>query len=263
MEENEKVLFDYLYIIWKRKVFIVVSTLVCIVIGVVMSLMSPVTYRAETLVRIGKGVTTNVPALLDEPENLVTTIPVVYARDIYPGYAIRVDVLARTPMIRLAVKGPDGGKASESLEKIVGELVKDHRILSEQLVESYRVLAKGIGEYIEVNAGQMAEFSQTEQERDVERLGYLGKLDIMNDLRERTANIVVLKRESEYKMYVNSLRANMTKMLGVIEVEKVPVRKIKYVVASGVVGLTISIFLAIFVDYFRNAMRVRERQQRT
>ena len=55
-QEDTVELIDYLRVIWKRKILIIVGTLVCIVAGGVMTLRLPVTYHAEVLMRIGKTV---------------------------------------------------------------------------------------------------------------------------------------------------------------------------------------------------------------
>ena len=255
MEENEKVLFDYLYIIWKRKVFIIVVTLVGIVIGVVMSLRLVETYRAEAVVRIGQGVTTTIPTLLDEPKNLATTIPIEYAREIGTGYSVRVEEYKGTPLVKVIVEGSEVSKAGEYLKKILEKLVKDHRKLTEQRIESYRVLAKGIGEYIEVVGNQMTQFALLEEKVDVEGIDSAAENGIMDGLWSKRMNLVALQREAEYKIYVNSLRTNMTTVIGEIGTVEVPVslKKAKYAIFAGVLGLTISIFLILFMEYLRGA----------
>jgi len=60
MEEDTVELFDYLRVIWKRKILIIVVILVCLGIGVGVGVKnstskSPVTlYHAEEVVKIGK-----------------------------------------------------------------------------------------------------------------------------------------------------------------------------------------------------------------
>jgi capsular polysaccharide biosynthesis protein len=60
MEGNNVELFDYLRVIWKRKILIIVMTLVSIVVVVVGVMYSrtklPVTYKAVAVVKIGQKV---------------------------------------------------------------------------------------------------------------------------------------------------------------------------------------------------------------
>ena len=62
MKEDTIDLIDYLKVIRKRKILIIVVTLVSVVVGVIMSLRSSETYRADTLLDIGKKVVHSLPS---------------------------------------------------------------------------------------------------------------------------------------------------------------------------------------------------------
>lgn len=264
MEEDEKVLFDYLCIIWEQKIIIIVLTLVCIVIGVIMSLRLSGTCNAKVLVRIGVGITTTVPTLLDEPKNLATTIPIEYGGDMDTGYDISVEAQKGTPLISIRVAGPEKRKAEELLQKVVEQLIVDHNKLTDEIIESYRILVRGIGEYIEAAGEEIVQFALTE-EKVVDNPIRTGEMmGIIDSMRSRRINLIDLQRESEYKMKLNSLRTNRTKMVGRVASEglSVTLKKVKYVIASGVIGFSISLFLVGFIDYLRNARRVRRERKR-
>mgnify|MGYP003999716749 FL=1 len=53
MDKDEIELIDYLRVIWKQKVFIIVGFLVCVVVTWVVSLRLPDMYRADALVSVG------------------------------------------------------------------------------------------------------------------------------------------------------------------------------------------------------------------
>ncbi len=82
MEEDTIELVDYLRVIWKRKILIIVGTLVCMVAAAVISLRLPEIYRAEALISIGKTLdpssSSSSLASIDTPGNLTKSIPAEY-----------------------------------------------------------------------------------------------------------------------------------------------------------------------------------------
>ncbi|MBT6053587.1 MAG: hypothetical protein HOI47_20275 [Candidatus Scalindua sp.] len=262
--QEERTPYDYLCVIWNKKIFIIVLTLVCIVIGVIMSLRISRTCNANVFVRIGMGMTTTKPTLLDEPTNMAAIIPIEYSSDIDTGYNIRVVVLKGTPMISIIVEGPEKRKAEELLQKVVEQVIVDHNNLTDEIIESYRVLARGLGGYIEAAGEEIAQFALTEEKIHDNVMSTEALHGLSNSLRSKRVNLMTLQRESEYKMKVNSLRTNRTKMVGSIVAKQVPVtlKKVKLVVASGVIGFSISLFLVCFIDYIKNAGRERCERKR-
>ena len=135
-QEDTVELIDYLRVIWKRKILIIVGTLVCIVAGGVMTLRLPVTYHAEVLMRIGKTVNIDSGSfspsphfvLLDTLENLVKTIPVEYALEDEEalGYDLNVEVVKGTSLIKIVLEGPDERKTKELFNEVVEKLTADH-----------------------------------------------------------------------------------------------------------------------------------------
>ncbi|MDP6626232.1 MAG: Wzz/FepE/Etk N-terminal domain-containing protein, partial [Nitrospinota bacterium] len=92
MEENTVELFDYLRVVWKRKILIIVVILVCLGIGVGIGVMNsmlklpPVTsYQADAVVKIGQkliltqssGVSAQVESV-ESPADLERIIPHKY-----------------------------------------------------------------------------------------------------------------------------------------------------------------------------------------
>ena len=248
MEDKEFVLFDYLCMLWSRKILIIVVTLACVVTGVIWSALLPTRYRAEVHVRIGQGITiTPTLSLLDEPVNMLTTIPVKYASMVDTGYALSVDVIHKTPLMKVIVVGPNAGKAKEYLKNIVGLIVGDHRRITEELVESYRILAEGIGDYIEAVGEELVQFSVSEKKISGTRVD--DSFLMSEGLKARGTSLISLQRESEYKLYANSLRTNMTKVVGEIGAGKIGTNKTKIVMIAGVLGLTISVLLSSLIEY--------------
>jgi len=254
MEKEEYVFLQYFLLVWKRKIFIAAMTLFCVVIAVGIVLARPTLYRTETLLRIGKGQTTNVPTLIDEPNNLRVTIPIKYGSFLGTNCSLAVETLGNTPLIRVNVVGRDREEATESLKQVVDNIVKDHKKRSEELIGSYKVLASGIGEYIEATGEQLSQFGVSDKKTEALKKGNALEVRIVDELWNKREGLVDLKRKAESKMFVNSLRTNMTQVVGGIP-PAVPLKPSmeKYVIASGIFGLTISVLIILIGEYKRNA----------
>jgi len=140
MEENTVELFDYFRVIWKRKILIIVVTLVCIVVGVVVVVMKsrvklPVTYRAIAVVKIGQKVVLTQPSgasspvvYIESPGNLAESIPLKYGVSIKetPGYHLAIKQVGQLSMLELTLTGPDRG-VERALKEMVDMLVGEHR----------------------------------------------------------------------------------------------------------------------------------------
>ena len=151
-EENTVELIDYISVIWKRKILIIVVTLVGIVVGVGGAVMNsrskplPVTYVADAVVRIGKkvvltptlNIASSTTAYVESPEDLKDTIPHRYGLNISEttGYSLEVEQIGKLSMLRLILKGPDKG-AEKVLGEIIDMLVAEHRNIAQASIVSY------------------------------------------------------------------------------------------------------------------------------
>ena len=140
MEENTVELFDYLRVIWKRKILIIVVISVCIGVGVgvgVMNSMSklPVTYQADVIVKVGQkliitpssGVSSAIH-YIENPGDLKSVIPRRYGFnfDNVSGYHLDIEQIGNLSMLKLTLKGPDMG-VERVLKEVVDMLIADHR----------------------------------------------------------------------------------------------------------------------------------------
>ena len=152
MEEGPVELFDYLRVIWKRKILIIVMTLVCIGVGGAVVVIDsspkpPVTYHADAVLKIGKkvklvptsGISSSVVEYIENPGTLAETIPLLYASEVNvaSGYHLDVQKVGSLGMIKLILKGPDKGLA-RILKKLVDLLIEEHRRKAKDSVESYK-----------------------------------------------------------------------------------------------------------------------------
>ena len=151
-EENTAELFDYISVIWRRKILIIVMTLVCLGIGAGVNVKNsrskppPVTsYTAEAIVKVGRkvlftpasGVSSTV-AYVESPEFLKVTLPLKHgfgAKDTL-GYHLKVKRMGQTSMIKLSLVGSDM-EVERLLKEIVDLLVEEHRVKTESSMDAY------------------------------------------------------------------------------------------------------------------------------
>ena len=139
MEEKTVELIDYFRVVWKRRILIIVVTLVCIGSGVgvaVVGLMSKLTltYQADVIVKIGQKLilressgVSSTAHFIEIPADLVGIIPRKYGFKIedIPGYHLDVKQIGAVPMLKLTLEGPDRG-VERVLKEIVDMLIDDH-----------------------------------------------------------------------------------------------------------------------------------------
>ena len=152
MEENTVELFDYFRVIWKRKILIIVVTLVCLLIGVGIlvknSRSKPLrvtSYAAEAVVKVGRkliftpdsGVSSSI-VYIEPPESLAVTIPLKHGFKVEDtlGYHLDVKRIGNTAMLKLNLKGPDKG-VKRVLEEVVGVLIDEHSSKTAASIAAY------------------------------------------------------------------------------------------------------------------------------
>ena len=157
MEEDTVELIDYLRVIWKRKILIIVVALVCLGIGVGVLVKNskseslPVTtYTAEAVVKVGRkllftpvsGISTSV-VYIESPESLVVTLPIKHGFKVGETleYSLDVKRIGMTAMLKLSLKGPDTG-VKRVLEEIIGVLIDEHSSKTEASYVAYTSFIK-------------------------------------------------------------------------------------------------------------------------
>ena len=156
MEEDTIDLIDYCRVVWKRKILIIVVTLVCTVaaavVAIVASVQEPlVTYRADAVVKIGKkvklvpsgGIASSVVEYIENPGVLAKTIPLncgIIAEK-GTGYHLSAERISNLAMIKLNMKGPDRG-VERVLKEVVDMLIDEHSIMVKDSVFVYRNFMK-------------------------------------------------------------------------------------------------------------------------
>ena len=147
MKEDTVELTDLFRVIWRRKVLIVAGTLVCIVVGAVMSLRLSETYRSEAVIKIGKKMEfrshiRGMPSSLiyfESLSDLVKTIPVKYglSKKETLGYHLGAETFGGPSMIKIILKGPDRG-TERILKEIANRLIDDHHRMAADSITPYK-----------------------------------------------------------------------------------------------------------------------------
>ena len=160
MEENAVELFDYLRVIWKRKIIIIVVILVGLGIGVGVKVMNvkpklekQVKYRADAVIRIGKKVrimsasgisySASIVEYIESPGNMAESIPLIYSSKLsdFPRYLFEVKQVGSLSMIKLTLEGPDKG-VEKILKEVVDMLIAEHLVRAKDAVVEYENFMK-------------------------------------------------------------------------------------------------------------------------
>ena len=290
MEEDTVELFDYLRVIWKRKILIIVVILVCLGIGVGVGVKnstskSPVTlYHAEEVVKIGKklnlapftGVSSSV-GYIESPENLVTIIPLRYGFNFKDDsrYHLEVKQIGSLGMLRIILNGNDRG-VERGLKEIVDKLIDEHHVLAESSIIAYKNLIKKLekdaetleGEVVRIAAG-VKEMREKEAEylinidsvREEEQIGgdrsaflnmlYLKTLDKERDLSSSQSNLRNIQTQLlTHRITLGNLKEYKTERFGRSKTSATEPKKEEWAYNAIAVGGVAGLIMSLFIAFF-------------
>ncbi len=294
MEEKEVDLIEYINVVRRWKRFIIVGTLVCIAAVVVVSLMLPVTYRTDVILKIGKRLnlepfarTSSAPfEYFESPVDLVKIIPVKYkqnSKDAF-GYHLSINVIAATSMLNITMRGPDPG-VEQGLKDIINRIIDEHQVkingsvvpynqLIKKLEADAKVIMKNIdlterrisemnnksrmflGNTTEAEAG-IKEQELVENRSDFLNTWYLKTLNREEKLGQSRKELRSVQGELiKYRTFVNNLKEYNTRLVSKINVTAVKPKMKRNIILAGVVGLIMSLLLVFFIEYIWTAMKV-------
>jgi capsular polysaccharide biosynthesis protein len=282
MLEDEIELIDYLKVLWKRKILIIVVTLVGMVLVIVWNLSLIETYRSEAIINIGKvarpgpnSFSDIAPLLpIDTSSNLVETIPILYGIANGSECVLYAEKIGNTSLIRLIVKGSDR-RTKELLEEVIDRIISDHHETSNTSIATYITLSKKLAENakkLEENAKELqARIALSEIYRNADK-----SLEVDPNLRIALENQIIVKESRVTRTYdtVRSIKHQIliyrifidsfdeyTEQIG--EVRNTTIRPSwkRNTVFVGVVCLIMSFFLAFFVEYLVNAVERAEKKK--
>jgi len=149
MKDNTGELFDYLRVIWKRRILIIVVTLVGVGVGVGLIInmrLKPKalpTYRSVGVLKLGEKVvmdSTGVRRIpIENAGDLLETIPLKYVERISeaPEYHFDIKPLGTPGMLQLRLEGRDK-ETERVLEKTVDMVIDEHRKKNESSTAEYK-----------------------------------------------------------------------------------------------------------------------------
>ncbi len=264
MKEYSIELIDCLRVIWKRKILIIVGTLVCLIAGGVVNLRLPEIYRAEAIVSIGKILaSSSSSSLLDIPKNLAKSIPIEYglSEEEALKYILKVEVVRGTSLVKIILEGRDRSRVEELFKGVVNRLIDDHLRKAESSVKSYRVLIGELETDIKMIQEHIAQLEAELGKVNTKKIDPVIVIMVQNNLWQRKANLRdIQQRLFSNQLAVDSVKEYKTRLVGGVKKTTVKPKKKLNVIIGGVVGLMMSLFLAFFMEYL-GKVRVREKKK--
>jgi hypothetical protein len=266
MEKDAMELVDYVRIIWKRKMIVIVVTLVCVIAGGVARVRTPErpdVYRAVVTIRNGKVLAADGKTVpVHSPGNLAEYIPDMYAiNDADESqYFLGAEDVEGSGMIRVVIDGPDREGAKEHLKVVVNKLIDDQNIIVEKTFEPFIVYLERLKDEAQLLHVDITRLTKECKNLEIGESGFaVFQLlhSIKNNLRDYNTDIF------NYQLIVNKLEECKTKVSGRVKVKLLPVRKKKNkVLIAGVVGLAVSIFMAFSIEYIVGVVRGKGEEEK-
>ena len=305
MEENNVELIDYLRVIWKRKILIIAVILVCIGVGVGVVAVDtkekpklPVTYCAEAVLKIGKkvklvpssGISSHVITYIENPGNLVESIPLEYGSKVREGpeYYFDVEQLGSLPMISLTMKGLDRG-VERVLKEIVDLLINEHRRKAQAAVIAYegfmkrlemdaeklneeiavldasiKEMKKRAGEYL-IHIESITKEEETKGDRSAYlNMLYLKTIDKEGNLSACRAGLRNVQMQLiMHRITLGNLEEYKTELVGemqntVVEPKEEEEGGGNTIAVAGFAGLIMSLFIVFFLEYIDESKSKRK-----
>ncbi|MGR3175959.1 MAG: hypothetical protein ACUZ8N_15385 [Candidatus Scalindua sp.] len=271
MEKDNIEIIDYLRIIWKRKILIIVGVLVGMVAGLVMVLRAPELYRAEILLSMGKRIVV-LPSgsfLLEPFDTAATIVKVIQAKyymhkERTNKYVLKSEVISGTNLIRITLAGVDR-KAVESFDEVMKNFCDEHSRKTESslrplyaAIEKLKVYQRDVLEEVARSEIRLNEF-----ESDNDNIANVTTIiAVENRLwRKKTGLRDIQLRLMFYEAFVKNVDEYRTKIIGDMNKMTNHSNKRSNVIKAGGLGLVISLFLAFFIEYIGRTKKI-EREKK-
>jgi len=264
MKEDTIDLIDYLKVIRKRKILIIVVTLVSVVVGVIMSLRSSETYRADTLLDIGKKVVHSLPSssssnyphfslqYVESPSNLIQSIPRVYIpqNEGSSKYSIEVKIMSEDSLIKIIIEGSDKKRLEESIRSVANRIIDDHVRKTENTFRSYNTYMRKLEVTIADIEKKMDETVATLIGMKAGQPDPVAFVMAQNSLWSMKSSLESdQKRLLSFQTFTENTEEFNTKMVGGVCVSTMKPRRKRNVLMAGTAGFVMSLFLAFFMEY--------------
>lgn len=271
MENDNIEIIDYLRIIWKRKLLIIVGTMVGLVVGLVVILRAPELYRAEILLRMGKRIVVLPSGSFSiEPFDSAATIvkdiqAKYYLREERSNrYVLKSEMISGTNLIRITMAGVEK-KAMKSFEEIMKIFCDDHSRKTESslqplhaVIEKLKVYQRAVLEEVARSETRLNEFeSANDNIANVTAI-----IAVENSLWRKKASLSDIQlRLMFYETSIKNMDEYTTKIIGGMNKMTNHSNKRNYVIKAGGLGLVISILLAFFIEYIGKTRKI-EREKK-
>jgi len=267
----------YLQVLWKRRVIILIFTLVCAVSAGILSFLTPKTYQSELLLRIGKiGNVGNVGSIAIENEAMVVELiksktflatvikkylKEMQARNIDPKELKELNVKAtfekdiqgirKTEMVKIQAEANSPQQAAEIVNAIANEVITRHK---EKFENAESILMKIEGD---LDIQILASEKQIEElKKIISRIERDPKVDapavilLRANLNDTENSLTSLKqKQGNLKMARSILYTQNTNVTDppVIPEKPIKPRKAIYIAIGTLIGLMLGIFWALVV----------------
>ena len=272
MEEDTVELIDYLRVIWKRKILIIVVTLVCMVAGVVVSLwtkrpvpeLPPVIYRAEVLIKVGMKLgspPSRAYQWIDDTKDLTKSIPI--------EYDLNVEVkMVAAHILKVSFEGIGKEKVEELFKGVINRLIADHLRIQEDsahpfgdFIEVMEAESERIQKHISQAVARLNEIDIAKNDVDAASLVF----DVQNQLFINKEKLGRIQHNIRiYRQDVSQLEYYRTKLIGGVEIRKTSslIKKkrgmLVVIIIGALAGMMLSMSLAFFVEYLENVKKREE-----
>lgn len=253
---DEKNLMDYVKVIIKRRIFILVVFLLAIILAGIFSFLSPKVYKIDTVLEIGRVS----KEVAEAPAQLVAKIKSVYGT-IYPEIkGIKAENPKDTALLEVGVESAEPERTINVLEKINGLILENHqggimakKDLLDKDIERIRVKIDSLEEEknsLESKVAALEEVVIYQQDPGSQFALFVAK-----------EKLEVKKQEIEnLYLKINSLERDLqdvrfTEVIKAPTVSEKPIkpRPLLNMVMAGILGLFVGIFLAFGREWWKNA----------
>lgn len=269
MESKDIEIIDYLRIIYKRKLLIIVGIVVCIGVKLLMDLRAPHLYRMDAVVRMGSKAVCQPDGSFKIRQCGASELIIKALHDKYrkskkfsKEYSIQTDVVCDTVrdinLINISILGASK-ESVEDLETILLEFCDEISMETRQsfealfsAIKSQKLHSEEISKHV---ANMVTMYDEYQSDKTIPAKA---SIDVQKGLLE--ARALLNKVQSEL-FYHEGLTKNMknydTSILGEVK-KSIILKDMKLVVLKvGFLSLVTFSLVAFFIEYIKNLMRIK------
>ena len=280
MEEEDAVeLIDYLRVVWKYRYLIVIGVVFCSVAAAAWSFALPKVYRASTILEVNTETRKDLPSVVVAnikagmfDSQIREKIAETSKSSTIPHLSFKVSNPKNSNMIRISYETADIKMGKTILEFLNRVIIRGYQKEVDEL--KHLILLKeenkkNIETRIDALSNQikLVDNAIVKREKDKKSMGIddvSGLILLRNSLRDslfEQKSLLLDTEESLAELRSSYEKGGPVKIIQKATSHSRPVkRKMRLnILLAGIVGLFLSIFLALFIEYIRNASRGRQK----